>query len=426
MTPNSENLFKKTITQVKAIALLASGALHIMLYGGSRSGKTFILCYAVIVRACKVKSRHCILRLKFNHAKRAIWLDTLPKVMNICFPTLTYKTNSTDYYFTLPNGSEIWVGGLDDKSRVEKILGNEYSTLYFNECSEIPLSSINVALTRLAEKNTLKKKVFYDENPPTKKHWSYNLFIKHFHPMSEEPVDPNEYVSMVMNPHDNIDNIDPDYIKNILSKLPENERLRFLSGEFMDGDDGSAYYEFNREVHTTMDAIQRPGTTFISMDFNVDPMTAVLFQFYNNSIYVFDEIFLRNSDTYKMCKELKARGYAGLKVIPDSTGGNRKTSGRSDFDILKENGFQVMQVYNPYVTDRVNNINRLLSQDRIKINPTKCKKLINDLEQVSWLNNKLDQRGESKLLTHISDCLGYGAWRLDPLVGKSRTTIKAR
>jgi PBSX family phage terminase large subunit len=422
---DSENAFKKTVTQRKAIELLASDALHVMLYGGSRSGKTFILCYAVIIRACKTKSRHCILRLKFNHAKRAIWLDTLVKVMSICFPNLSYKTNATDYYITLPNGSEVWVGGLDDKARVEKILGNEYSTLYFNECSEIPLSSINIALTRLAEKNTLAKKVYYDENPPSKRHWSYGLFIKHFHPMSEEEVDPGEYVSMMMNPKDNLENIDPDYIKNILSKLPENERLRFLSGEFMDSDDGIVYYEFDREVHVTDSATQRPGTTFVSMDFNVDPMTAVLFQFYNNTIHVFDEIFLRNSDTFKMCKELKSRGYAGLRVIPDSTGGNRKTSGQSDFDILKQNGFTVMSVYNPFVVDRVNNVNRLLTDGRIKINP-KCKKLINDLEQVAWKDNKLDQKGESKLLTHISDCLGYGAWKMEPMVGKSKTNIRMK
>jgi len=152
-------------------------------------------------------------------------------------------------------------------------------------------------------------------------------------------------------------------------------------------------------------------------------MTATVFQVINNQIHVFDEVFLRNSDTFKMCKELKQRGYAGLRVIPDSTGGNRKTSGQSDFDILKANGFYVENVFNPFVTDRVNNVNRLLSANRIKIN-SKCKKLINDLEQVAWKDNKLDQKGEAKLLTHISDTLGYGAWKIEPMTGKSRTSIK--
>ena len=348
----------------------------------------------------------------------------MPKVFSICFPDLAYSTNNTDFYITLPNGSEIWVGGLDDKARVEKILGNEYSTLYFNECSEIPLSSINIALTRLAEKNSLKNKVFYDENPPSKKHWSYWLFIKHWHPDSEMELDPTEYVSIMMNPVDNIENIDEDYIKNILMKLPENERMRFLSGEFLEGDDGTVYYEFDRERHVSDEIIQRPNmTTFVSMDFNVDPMTASLYQIVNNEMHIFDEVFLRNSDTYKMCKELKKRGYKNLRVVPDSTGGNRKTSGRSDFDILRENGFMVQNVFNPYVADRTNNMNRLFSADRIKLH-SKCKKNINDFEQVAWKDNKLHQKGEARLLSHCSDNVGYGAWHFEPMVGKARTPIR--
>ena len=33
------------------------------------------------------------------------------------------------YLATAPNRSEIWLGGLDDKERVEKILGREFATI---------------------------------------------------------------------------------------------------------------------------------------------------------------------------------------------------------------------------------------------------------------------------------------------------------
>jgi phage terminase large subunit len=164
-------IFKKTAKQIQAILLLASATFrYCMLYGGSRSGKTFIAVYAIFVRAAKVKSRHVILRLKFNHVKTSIWLDTIPKVLKICFPDLKVEFKASDFYVLLPNGSEVWVGGLDDDARVEKILGKEYSTIYFNEVSQIPWKSVQVALTRLAEKNDLKKKAYFDMNPPTKKH----------------------------------------------------------------------------------------------------------------------------------------------------------------------------------------------------------------------------------------------------------------
>ena len=149
------------------------------------------------------------------------------------------------------------------------------------------------------------------------------------------------------------------------------------------------------------------------MDFNVDPMTAVIGYTTKNVIYIKDERFLRNADTYKMAKEISK--FKHYSIIPDSTGRNRSTTGRSNFDILSGSGFDVVYNRNPYVIDRVNNVNRLLDKGRLIIHPN-CKKLINDLQKVSWKEGKndLDQTTD-KLLTHISDALGYLCWYIDPI-----------
>lgn len=412
-------LAKNTKIQDAAIKLLAHAkSKHVMLFGGSRSGKTFISIKAIIIRACKVKSRHMILRLNFNHVKTSIWLDTLPTVLKKCFPKLEVTWNKTDFYVTLPNGSEIWVGGLDDDKRVEKILGKEYSTIYFNECSQLSYKSIQVAITRLAEKNDLKKLVMYDMNPPTKKHWSYWTFIKKIDPLEGTPLDPEEYQSHLMNPMDNIENIDPDYLK-LLQKMPEKERLRFMLGEFNSDDEGNAYYAFDREKNV-MEVPEnvRKGSKGIGMDFNVQPMTCVIGYYTNKIFYVTSEAFLENSDTIRMIDHLRKNNHIGGVIYPDSTGKNRKTSGKSDHQLLKEAGFTIPPVANPLVIDRVNNINRLLSEGRIIIDPS-CKKLINDLEKVVWKNGDLDQKTD-KLLTHISDALGYWCWALDRIEEESK------
>jgi hypothetical protein len=145
--------------------------------------------------------------------------------------------------------------------------------------------------------------------------------------------------------------------------------------------------------------------------------------YYTNSIfYVMDEVFLPNSDTYKMSSELIKRGYKGGLVFPDSTGANRKTSGRSDHLILKDDGFTIKPTHNPFVKDRVNNVNRLLRDGKIIIDP-KCKKLIEDLEKVVWKGDNLDEGREGQL-THISDALGYWTWGLDNMVYRTPTAIK--
>jgi phage terminase large subunit len=419
MTPD----FKKTEKQVEAIRLLASTARNIMLYGGSRSGKTFIAVYAICVRALKEKSRHVILRHRFNHVKTSIWMDTLPKVLSVCFPDLEVVFKRSDYYVLFPNGSEVWIGGLDDAERVEKILGKEYSTMYFNECSQIAYRAINIALTRLAEKNGLTKKAYYDENPPTKKHWSYWQFIKKLDPNTMEPIPADRYDSLLMNPKDNLQNIDEDYIEEVLNRLSDREKARFRDGTFIDSDEGNAYYAFERDINVhPFRKEYAQGTTMIGMDFNVNPMTATVGYYTNGIFYVSDEAFLPNSDTYKMSAELQKRGYKGGLIFPDSTGANRKTSGKSDHLILKDDGFTIKPTFNPRVRDRVNNMNRLLKDGRIIIDP-KCKKLIEDLEKVVWKGDNLDE-GQEKQLTHISDALGYWCWSLDNIVYRPPSAIK--
>lgn len=417
--------FKKNSAQVKAGKILASNARHIMLYGGSRSSKTFTLVRAILIRAMKVKSRHMILRLHFNHVKTSIWLDTLPRVIQVCFPSLVHTFIQSDHYLKLENGSEIWIGGLDDQKNVEKILGKEYSTIFFNECSQIPYGSVNVAVTRLAERNELIKKAYYDMNPPKKSHWTYEKFIKFIDPKDQVPIDKDDIASMLMNPHDNLDNIDPDYITGILEKMSDKDKDRFLYGKFGEDSDGQAYYSFVREIHVKeFDKSMCVGSTLIGLDFNVNPMTAVICYFVNGCFYVWDEKFLENSDTHKMCKNLIDSGYVGAKLYPDSTGSNRKTSGTSDFEILKSRGFTIEFTRNPLQVDRVNNKNRLLQHNKIIIHP-RCRKLIVDLEKVAWKNGELD-KGTDKMLTHISDSLGYVTWAIDPLKEKTKkpTTIQ--
>lgn len=207
----------------------------VLLFGGSRSGKTFIIIRNIIVRAAKTKSRHLICRFRFNSVKTSIGMDTLPTVMAMCFPDMPYVLNKTDWFVTLPNGSEIWLAGTDDKERTEKVLGHEYSTIYFNESSQFDeWDTITLLLTRLAETSGLTNRAWFDCNPPSKKHWSYMVFVQGTLPKTKEPVKNYErdYAHILMNPGDNIDNLPADYIE-MLEGLPKRQRQRFLEGKFL-------------------------------------------------------------------------------------------------------------------------------------------------------------------------------------------------
>lgn len=246
--------FSLTPKQQEANALLASPATHVMLFGGSRSGKTFLAVRAMVIRALKAPgSRHAALRFRFNAIVSSVVFDTFPKVMELCFPEVRYETNRSQWFASLPNGSEIWFGGLDDKERTEKILGNEYATIFLNECSQIPWGGRNMALTRLAQKALTKVegmadaplalKMYYDCNPPDKGHWTYRVFAQKVDPETREALrDPQSYAAIQINPRDNLTNLPDGYI-GTLEGMSARMRRRFLDGEFREANPSALFAE---------------------------------------------------------------------------------------------------------------------------------------------------------------------------------------
>ena len=69
--------FQYTAKQIEALRLIGGGAHHIMFYGGSRSGKTFGILCAVIIRALKAPgSRHAVIKRTYKSVRQSIGMDT--------------------------------------------------------------------------------------------------------------------------------------------------------------------------------------------------------------------------------------------------------------------------------------------------------------------------------------------------------------
>lgn len=244
-------VFAKTPKQREADAVVMTHpSTHKLLRGGSRSTKTFHIVRAIVTRALRAReSRHAIWRQHLNHARASIWSDTLPKVMRLAYPGVPFAMNKADLICRFQNESEIVLGGLDDKARTEKILGQEYATVFFNEISQISYDSINIGLTRLAQNSfcytpsgmkPLELRAYYDCNPPPKTHWSYKLFELKQNPITGHALpNPDDYISFKMNPADN-PHLQDTYRK-ILANMPPRERERFEAGEYTDGVEGALW-----------------------------------------------------------------------------------------------------------------------------------------------------------------------------------------
>ncbi|WP_051955434.1 phage terminase large subunit [Beijerinckia mobilis] len=245
------------------------------IFGGTRSGKTFLILRAIIHRALRASnSRHAVLRFRGNAARASIALDTFPVVLQRCFPNLDVVEHRQEGYFQFRNGSQIWIGGLDNQDRVEKILGLEFVTIFLNEASQIPYSSAIIAFTRLAQVvPELRQRAFVDLNPVGKNHWTNKLFIEHRDPVTMVPIrNPEDYGSARLNPIDNAHNLSKDFLDS-LDNLPEKQRKRFYEGAFADEIDCALWdYEQIAACRCPIDNI--PESDRVSVVVAVDPSGA--------------------------------------------------------------------------------------------------------------------------------------------------------
>lgn len=211
--------------QIKAWNILITNKyLELLFDGGSRAGKTFVILLFLICLCLKFDGiRILIARLRFAHAKASLWLQTLIPMLHACFNKNDYHIDKQNYIIKIGK-SELWLGGLDDKERTDKILGQEYAAVFLNEAVRIAQSTVEKIKTRLAQNiEGFNNFIIYDCNPGNPKHWLRKKFI-----INKE----SDTYRLHWLPEDNEVNLPKNYINQILEKLTGHEKRRFRYGEW--------------------------------------------------------------------------------------------------------------------------------------------------------------------------------------------------
>ena len=327
----AKTIFKPTVIQRKALVLLKSGAKHILLFGGSRSGKTTVLVMAVVYRAVRFAgSRHLICRYRAKDARSSVLRETLFPWLDNTVGKGGYRYLAHESMITLSNGSEIWIGGLGDKEQADKILGHEYNTIYFNEISQLSYAAVTTAYSRLAMRiPNCRNLFFYDCNPGSPLHWAYKVFVLKRQFLTGEPLEkPDLYTSMLLNPFDNLENLPEDYIADILDVLPEKQKARFRDGLWVKAE-GVIYEKFDESmIVNAVDLPQQFDRYAAGQDFGLN-ITFVKIGWIGDVIYVIGDYGAFNMTTKSFNDELTARGLLecpdsmGIPVYCDPAGGER-------------------------------------------------------------------------------------------------------
>jgi hypothetical protein len=323
--------FKPTAIQRKALALLKGGAKHVLLFGGSRSGKTTVLVMAIIYRALKFAgSRHLICRYRAKDARSSVLRETLIPWLEKTVGKNFFTYLAHESVITLFNGSEIWIGGLGDREQADKILGHEYNTIYFNEISQLSYAAVTTAYSRLAMRiEGCRNLFYYDCNPGSPLHWAYKIFVLKRQFLSGEPLEKSElYQAMLLNPDDNRENLPEDYINDILDVLPEKQKARFRDGLWVKAE-GVIYDKFDETmIVKSADLPEQFDSYAAGQDFGLN-ITFVKIGWVGDTIFVLGDYGAFNMTTQSFTEEVAARGLLdcpagmGLPVYCDPAGGER-------------------------------------------------------------------------------------------------------
>jgi phage terminase large subunit len=290
-------------------------------------------------------------------------------------------------------GSRILCKSMDN---YEMHRGIEIGWFWLDESREMKKEAFEVMIGRLRDRKAKRYRGLLTSSPKGFD-WQYDYFD------GDGKTDNCEVITATS--YDNI-YLPDGYVDTLVEQYDEKMRDQEVGGKIIDITSGNVYYAFNR-ARNVREFSWADQKFSVGMDFNVDPMTAICAYIEGDTIYVFDEFYIRDGNTFIMSDQL-IKKYGPCEIIPDSTSSKRSTNSyKSDHQILRDDRHSILYNPNPYVEDRYNCVNGLLSKGRVVIHP-KCEKLIKDLERLSR-NNK------DKLISHISDAFGYFAWRYFPI-----------
>lgn len=159
------------------------------------------------------------------------------------------------------------------------------------------------------------------------------------------------------------------------------------------------------------------GELLVGIDFNVNPMSAVIAVRAVDECLILDAMKIPSSSTEELAAEVKAR-YPGRHYValPDPAGQQRHTNapvGQTDFTILERAGFEVRgPKAHPAVKDRINNTNALFldkktGRRRCRVHP-RAKYLTTGLSNLVYKEGT--SHPEKGPYGHVCAALGYLLW----------------
>ena len=366
-----------------------------LLCAGRRMGKTH-LCIARLITwaASKPNSLNWYVTANYRMAKQIAWRQ----LKNMVPSEICVKRNETDLMVELANGSIISLKGADN---ADSLRGVSLSSLVVDEAAYVKQEAWEMVL-RPALSDQGGPAWFI--TTPAGLNWFYDLW--------EQAQDLDDWST---HSYTTIEggNVPPEEVEAARRTLDS----RTFKQEYLASFEtlsGRVYPDFSDD-NISEDVKDTGGAIMWGSDFNVGTMAGVLGSRVGDTLHIWDEVSVKQSNTDEVCAMLRERFKdRRLVAYPDPTGSARKTSsaGRTDHEIIRQYGFGCVSPKAPWaVKDKINATNSMIrnasGQIRLFVHP-RCKDTIKALRNVTYKPNTEDYIiDKSANIEHWSDALGY-------------------
>lgn len=389
--------------------------------GGYGSGKTYALCHKAILLSGANPGLPGMIVAPTYAMLRDVVIHTFIEILEQ--NNIQYQLNKSTHLIKTDWGGLIRFRSADNPSTLR---GPNLPWVGIDEMALIEREAWHAIISRVRHPRAQRRQVF-GVTTPEGLNWVYETFVD----------DPKPgYKVLYADTRENI-YLPQDYARSLLDSLDPDNVKQYICGRFVASTSNQVYKNFDLHTHITphnplinyptgpQTHHQEHAPTLspdlplcIACDFNVAPCVWLAIQHHRGTVYVADEIVLRNTTTQEMIEEILRRGYhqhpAGHIIYGDPAGHARSTvASTSDYQLLHNAGFsnqRILRCHTP-VRDRINALNARLrdaaGKSHLFIHP-QCRTLRRDLLQVRYQPGTaaIDKTSNTNL-THPTDALGY-------------------
>ena len=374
--------------------VIDSKARFRILISGRRFGKTYLAINELARFARFPNKRVWYVAPTYRQAKGICWIELKDRLQKHRW---VREINNSDLTVTLRNNSRISLRGADNE---QSLRGVGLDFLCIDEFADIsPNAWYEVLRPTLSD---TQGHAIFCGTPRGFGNWAYDLYVKG---QSDKDWESFKYTTLEG------EQVPKDEIEQASADLDERTFQQEYMASFVNYS-GMIYYNFDRKLHLRENYNQLLSVVHIGLDFNVDPMAGVVCVIEKDRIIVIDEIQIWSSNTNEMCEEIKTRYKCKIKIYPDPSAKQRKTSagGMTDIAILKNAGFEVFARNSaPLVRDRINAVNAKLKNAKgissLSI-VNSCKNVIKSIERQIYKEGTHVPDKDSGY-DHFNDALGY-------------------